>query len=132
VSHESQPGGQLERHSRCFFVGHTPQLAEEMERLITSELFDETVELWTVTTHLVYLLAVVVDVHSAYVNITSSVLYVARQHLERGRLSGTIRPQQTKTLVGLKSQIQPPDGFLLSIFLPDVTTKQETITLLKI
>jgi len=93
MSHKSQSGCQLERHSGRFFVGHTPQLAEEMERLIASELFDKTVELWTVSTHFVYLLAVVVDVHAAYVNVTGSVLYVTRQHLERGRLSGTIRPQ---------------------------------------
>jgi len=103
-----------------------------MERLVAGELFDETVELRTVTANLVYLLTVIVHVHSAHVNVASGVLYVARQHLESSRLASTVRPQQAETLVGFKRQVQPSDGFLVTVLLPDVAMKQETMGLLKI
>jgi hypothetical protein len=50
---ERQPRGQVERHRGRFFVRHASQSAEEMERLVAGELFDETVELRTVTSDLV-------------------------------------------------------------------------------
>lgn len=80
----------MERHRGRFLVGHAPELAEEMERLVAGKLFDKTVKLRTVTAHLVDFLAVVVDVHAAHVNITGSVLYIARQHFECGRFAGTV------------------------------------------
>jgi len=134
VSHERQPGGQVERHRGRFLVGHAPELAEEMESLVAGELFDETVELRTVAAHLVNLLAVVVHVHATHVNVAGGVLYVARQHLERGRFAGTVRPQQAETLVGLKRQVQPPHRFLVTVLLPDVAAKRgaKTTELLKV
>jgi len=123
VSHERQSGGQVEWQCGRFLVGHAPELAEEMECLVAGELFDETVELRTVATHLMNLLAVVIHVHAAHVNVAGGVLYVTRQHLERGRLAGTVRPQQTETLVGLQRQIQPPHRFLVTVLLPDVAAK---------
>lgn len=123
----------MERHRGRFLVGHSPELAEEMERLIAGELFDETVELRTVAAHLVNLLAVVVHVHAAHVNVAGGVLYVARQHLERGRLAGTVRPQQTETLVGLQRQVQSPHRFLVAVLLPDVAVRStENTALLKV
>lgn len=102
-----------------------------MERFVAGELFNETVELRTVAANLVDLLAVVVHVHAAHVNVAGGVLYVACQHLESGCLASTVRPQQAKTLVSFKRQVQPPDGFLVTIFLPDVAAKRETTELLK-
>lgn len=123
----------MERHRGCFLVGHAPELAEEMERLVAGELFDETVELRTVAAHLVDLFTVVVYVHAAHVNVAGGVLYVPRQHLERGRLARAVRPQQTETLIGFQRQVQPPDRFLITVLLPDVTAKRgQTIALSKI
>lgn len=53
MGHKSQPGSKLERHSGRFFVGHPPEFAEEVKRFVTGELFDETIELRTVSSHLV-------------------------------------------------------------------------------
>jgi len=53
MSHERQPGGQVERYRGRFFVRHPSEFAEEMKRFVAGELFDETVELRTVSSHLV-------------------------------------------------------------------------------
>lgn len=70
-----------------------------------------------------HLFPVVVDVHAAHVNVSGRVLDVSGQHLERGRLAGSVRAQKAETLVGLQGQVQSLHRVFVPVFLPDVAAE---------
>lgn len=75
---------------------------------------------------IVYLFSVVTDVHATHVNVAGRVLYVSGQHFESGRLPGSVRAQQAKTLVGFQGEVQSFHRLLLTVLFPDVAADTQT------
>ena len=91
-------------------LGYTAQISEHAQRLASSHLLDGGVKLGTITQATLNVLNAAPDAVTVQIGVTVRDVNVTGQHLEGGRLAGSVDAQQTETLAASHAQAQVIHG----------------------